>query len=559
MHRRRRRSTSHSVGEKDRSSPSVPPTNRHRCLILCFDGTDNQFGADNSNVVQLVSALKKDDCTKQMVYYQTGIGTYTSPRFATPMSAKISQVRDISGRSAHGAYPLIQTVDAAIAWNLDSHVMSGYEFLMQNYTANDRICIFGFSRGAYIARSLAGMIHKVGLLPVDNYQQVPFAYRMYARTDATGWAQSNAFKKAFSNDVHIDFLGVWDTVDSVGLIRRRLPFTASNTIVRTFRHAVSLDERRAKFQVNLWNMPHGDSSMGKLKEKLKHRKRSAPGQTQSEKLTERLTDKLPALPLPKAFRRSSTDSSEETEIKNEEAYALDHARDHKTRPTDVLEVWFAGCHGDVGGGAVPNETPHSLARIPLRWMIRETFKAGTGMLYDPTRLRELGLDPDTLYPEVRARPAPLPAQGRTIESIPKKKSWFHRLFSRAPDSDVLPENSKRVSVSEEEEELYDSLAPIYDGLKLEPLWWILELIPMRFRHQRSDWTWESNYYANLGRPRRIPHQRPAEEDPNHYEDSKPSVTLKVHRSVETRRMARDAKGRAYVNRARFRCEPEWVD
>jgi hypothetical protein len=97
---------------------------------------------------------------------------------------------------------------------------------------------------------------------------------MYTRVDEVGWQQSNAFKKAFSVDVPIEFVGVWyvlnpscrcfvwlthccrDTVNSVGLVPRRLPFTTSNTIVRTFRHAVSLDERRAKFKANLWNRPN---------------------------------------------------------------------------------------------------------------------------------------------------------------------------------------------------------------------------------------------------------------------------------------------------------------
>ena len=75
--------------------------------------------------------------------------------------------------------------------------------------AGDKICLFGFSRGAYTARALAGMLHKVGLLPSYNHQQVPFAYRMYTRTDQLGWRQSTAFKKAFSMDVDIDFIGVW--------------------------------------------------------------------------------------------------------------------------------------------------------------------------------------------------------------------------------------------------------------------------------------------------------------------------------------------------------------
>jgi len=53
------------------------------------------------------------------------------------------------------------------------------------------------------------MLHKVGLLPACNHQQVPFAYKMYTRTDKTGWDQSNLFKKAFSIDVDIEFIGVW--------------------------------------------------------------------------------------------------------------------------------------------------------------------------------------------------------------------------------------------------------------------------------------------------------------------------------------------------------------
>lgn len=75
--------------------------------------------------------------------------------------------------------------------------------------STDKICIFGFSRGAYIARALAGMINKVGLLPVGNLQQVPFAYQMYTDVSSDGWKQSNAFKGTFSLDVVIDFVGVW--------------------------------------------------------------------------------------------------------------------------------------------------------------------------------------------------------------------------------------------------------------------------------------------------------------------------------------------------------------
>lgn len=53
------------------------------------------------------------------------------------------------------------------------------------------------------------MIHKIGLLPPNNFEQVPFAYKMYTRADTIGWEQSNEFKKAFSNHVDIEFIGVW--------------------------------------------------------------------------------------------------------------------------------------------------------------------------------------------------------------------------------------------------------------------------------------------------------------------------------------------------------------
>lgn len=143
------------------------------------------------------------------------------------------------------------------ALDVDAHVIGGYEFLMQTYSPGDKICLFGFSRGAHTARSLAGMIQKIGLLAPNNVQQIPFAYKMYTRCDDLGWEQSTAFKKAFSLNVdNIEFIGVWDTVDSVGIWPKRLPFASSPTIIKTFRHALSLDERRVNFKATPWNRPN---------------------------------------------------------------------------------------------------------------------------------------------------------------------------------------------------------------------------------------------------------------------------------------------------------------
>lgn len=79
----------------------------------------------------------------------------------------------------------------------------------QSDHAGDQICIFGFSRGAFTARALAGMLQKVGLLPPCNTEQLPFAYSMYARDDEEGLKLSMQFKRTFSADVKIHFLGVW--------------------------------------------------------------------------------------------------------------------------------------------------------------------------------------------------------------------------------------------------------------------------------------------------------------------------------------------------------------
>ncbi|EKM61740.1 uncharacterized protein PHACADRAFT_82762, partial [Phanerochaete carnosa HHB-10118-sp] len=119
--------------------------------------------------------------------------------------------------------------------------------------AGDKIRVFGFSRGAYTARALAGMIHTAGLLPMYSHQEIPFAYRMYTRTTPLGWAQSTPFKKALSMDVDIEFIGLWDTVCSAGLFSRRLLFMASGAAMETFRRAVSLGERRAKCKLDLFN------------------------------------------------------------------------------------------------------------------------------------------------------------------------------------------------------------------------------------------------------------------------------------------------------------------
>ena len=97
------------------------------------------------------------------------------------------------------------------------------------------------------------MIQKVGLLPPFNHAQIPFAWDMYTREDEDGLKASVGFKKAFCTDIVIDFIGVWDTVASVGVMDKEFPFVGTNSAIRVFRHALSLDEHRVKFMPNFYH------------------------------------------------------------------------------------------------------------------------------------------------------------------------------------------------------------------------------------------------------------------------------------------------------------------
>jgi uncharacterized protein (DUF2235 family) len=205
-------------------------------LVLCLDGTSNRYCQDNTNVVKLLALLDKR-ASDQLVYYQPGIGTFVPP-----------------GIYGHLKQWILTRLDLAFATLLKYHVQDAYRFLMRYYEDGDEIYIFGFSRGAYTARVLAGMLFKVGLLAKGNEEMVPFAWQVYVKRDA---AISRGFRNTFGRKTAVTFLGLWDTVSSVrwALKTIYLPHTTDNPIVRTLRHAVSLDERRAYFRSNLWVDP----------------------------------------------------------------------------------------------------------------------------------------------------------------------------------------------------------------------------------------------------------------------------------------------------------------
>jgi len=481
---------------------------RPRTLVLCFDGTGDEFDADNSNVIQFFSLLQKDDHTQQKVYYQSGIGTYTVPHISNPVLSNISKFADL-----------------AIAWNIDAHIMDGYCFLMENYQLGDKICLFGFSRGAYTARALAGMIHKIGLLPAGNTRQVPFAYRIYKQTSKKGWEQSDGFKKAFSIDVDVEFVGVWDTVCSVGIFPRRRPFVSSNSAIRYFRHAVSLDERRAKFKANHYNRPTKDE------EKLGVQLGDMPKSTGTKTMLARFLK----------HRTKSEAEREEAEDKEEESHEHNHEMD-----TNVLEVWFAGCHCDVGGGSVKNGTRYNLARIPLRWMIRQCFLADTGIRFHSSLLSGVGIDHTTLYPVVKPRPNPVLEPPVSPASLDDSVEKGHERLATDISVQTLvnPEAAPTNDpfISEEIEDLLDSRAKKYDQLTIKRGWWVVEYLPLKQRYQKPDNEWVEKTKMNRAEPRMVP--TPTKDLP-----------FNVHRTVQIRQAADDLSDGKYTPKAKMPGSP----
>ncbi|KIO29808.1 hypothetical protein M407DRAFT_21058 [Tulasnella calospora MUT 4182] len=343
---------------------------------------------------------------------------------------------------------LIQELDKGLAWYIGTHITGGYKFLMQHYSEGDKICMFGFSRGAFTARCLAGMLHKVGLLPRSNMEQVEFAYSLYESREPEDVARARKFKQTFSSDVAVEFIGVWDTVSSVGFGAPLLPFNASETFIRTFRHALALDERRAKFQPNAWQ----------YKQKCEHCFSLPRVQGDGVKNIEMLTEGI----------KYGHDSL---------CWCGDEKSYHNGELTDILEVWFPGFHADVGGGNEKNTERVTLANPSLRWMVTEILKSKCGVIFK----RDAFMDW-------------LPTLKRRIHA-------FKAVSKKPPPND----SSSHVEEQDFEEHTIEEEAgaKMYDMLSEKPRWWILEVLPLYQYWLGEDKQTTHGWRLNLGRPRKI--------------------------------------------------------
>lgn len=266
--------------------------------IVCFDGTwndeDGSFGdpATVTNVVRFLRSLH--DTPGQRAWYDAGVGT-----------GILEWLRGgVFGRG------------------LDRNIQQGYKWLSRNHRPGDEIAIFGFSRGAYSARSLAGLIRRTGLVHwgvldddprniEDEHGAIARAYAIYrARVPSCAYDGDEAreFRRHWSREVEIAMIGVWDTVGALGIPgdllddidERRYGFhdmRLGPNVLRA-RQALAIDEHRKDYDATLWE------------------------------------------PDPR-----------------------------------VRQLWFAGAHADVGGGYAD----HALADVALHWMQQEAIAAGIAL------------------------------------------------------------------------------------------------------------------------------------------------------------------------------------
>jgi hypothetical protein len=279
-------------------------------LIVCCDGTWQDLSRSYpTNVVKLAQIIQPlaSDGTAQIVYYQSGIGT------------------------EHGKAERIG--GGVFGWGIDTNIQDAYRFLCLNYQPGDQVYLFGFSRGAYTVRSLAGLIYCSGLLQHSHIRKTPEAYRLYRnRNISPSHPDAIAFRHQYGENIPTTLLGCWDTVGELG-VPNLIPFVSNwinakyqfhdtqlNRQIRHALHAVAIDEQRKVF--NLTPM---------------------------------------------------TTSKDAT--------------------TTLKQVWFPGTHGCVGGG---RQESSGLADAALNWIIEGISELGLGLelVAHPEAITEGGIKPD---------------------------------------------------------------------------------------------------------------------------------------------------------------------
>lgn len=206
-----------------------------RRLVVLFDGTWNRK-SDRTNVTRMRQHLISTgaDDAQQPCFYDPGVGTHWYDRFT----------------------------GGAFGRGLSINIRQGYQWLSRKHVPGDEIFVMGFSRGAYTARSLVGLIRKCGLLAAPTEALVHQAYAIYRNKQLhPDSAEAAAFRASFSRETRVRFIGVWDTVGALGIPLSHVPFgrdyyrwhdTDLSKIVDYAYHAIATDEHREDYRAAVW-------------------------------------------------------------------------------------------------------------------------------------------------------------------------------------------------------------------------------------------------------------------------------------------------------------------
>ncbi|MDE0177357.1 MAG: DUF2235 domain-containing protein [Gammaproteobacteria bacterium] len=350
-------------------------------LVVCCDGTWNTPEMESpTNVVRLARAVLPRDANRvlQIVYYDEGVGTQG---------------------------PIDKLVGGAMGAGLDFNVRQAYRFLASNYEQDDEIYLFGFSRGAYTVRSLAGMIGFAGMLGRHQLTSVHDAYELYRDEKDPAGAGATEFRTCHRTSVpRVTLLGCWDTVGAMGIPdklpgigldelfnkRYRWVNTKLGAHVDHALHAMSIDERRKEFE-----------------------------------------------PTP---------------------------MECVTAGQTLKQVWFPGDHGSVGGGEHHKEP---LARAALEWMVESVAHVGLGLAIDTRFEGMLGCD-HTAYSSASRSPI-YGREPRDLGSAPEFHHSALRRFVDLPHyvEALAPEQRDLLNAAVQKRNVHPTLRCPTNGAVLE--------------------------------------------------------------------------------------------
>jgi len=217
-------------------------------IIVCCDGTGQKFEENKSNPLRFHYCLK--NTPDQVSFYDPGVGTFDPDGKDYSGGWIESIVSSISKKVCGGG----------LGYGIVQNIRDAYAYLMNVYEQGDNVFLIGFSRGAFTAQAVAGLLNKCGLLYPNNDNLLPYALQIYLRKGNPRIARE--FKKTMAREVKPEMLGVWDTVKSLGNNHEDDFFyrdVSENS--RYGYHALSIDEQREDFMPSLWGERGGENHM----------------------------------------------------------------------------------------------------------------------------------------------------------------------------------------------------------------------------------------------------------------------------------------------------------